>query len=353
MTSDFARWYAQEFMDEGETRAARWKSVVALTQDAGPATIEVLVRLAFDAKDPKGFKSEKLASAHAAIVKSIGQDFDDARNGRELQVLAAASLVRLFENDPDAALAVTTASFGGLRKPELPMDVASLAARALVSLTANRHKRFEAADVEIEDVGIDFESEKENPEGETPTPAQDLDTLCGATEAVFSALVERQNAITAEIVRRMELGEEELQMLWWLISAHSQTLDLSFSKINSAAAPLILGYELGEMTAVSPGPASIGAIVGKAGIGTKKIGIKDSVNAVNLDWARSAISFDSISPTTTPIHFALEKRVEVGDVEAWQAVWTAQTGIGADAALPPAQLAELFYREYLFLHVEV
>jgi len=77
------------------------------------------------------------------------------------------------------------------------------------------------------------------------------------------------------------------------------------------------------------------------------------VNAVNLDWARSAISLDSISPTTTPIHFALEKRVEVGDVEAWQAVWTAQTGIGADAALPPAQLAELFYREYLFLHVEV
>lgn len=355
MSGDFARWYTQEFMDDGAIRDARWKAVVAMAAGADWWRIEVLVRLAFGAKDPGGHKNEKLATAYAAILAAVragDQSFDPIKSARELQVLSAATLVRLFATKADAALTVTTASFGGHRKIELPMDIAALAERALTELTARQHKRPELTSLEMKVPEIDYDSEAEVPEGEAArTPTEQLNALRDAVGEAFENVVERQNELTSILVRRMQLGEEELQMLWWLIGAYSSTENRSFSKVATAALPLVLASELGVMTTVSPGPAGIRAILGKAGVAGKPTAVRDAVNAVDLEWGRKVSQPAAVSAVTTPLHFALEKRAEVDGDAAWQASWAALTGLSADVALPAVQLAELFYREHLFLRV--
>ena len=355
MDGDFARWYSQEFMEDGAVREARWKAVVAMAAGADYWRVEVLVRLAFAARDPGGHKNEKLASAYETVVgalRSGGQEFDPAKSARELQVLAAAALVRLFATSADAALAVTTASFRGLREPTLPMQLATLAGRALANLTAQHHARPNIASLKIEAPEIDYDSEAEVAEGETArTPEEELNALRDATNEALETIVNRQNAVMQALVRRTLLGEEELQMLWWLVGGHSATQDRPFAKIAVAAQPFILANELGGMTNVSPGPATIRALLAKAGVGNKAVLVRDAVNAVDLDWAKSASSSSAVSSLTTPLHFALEKRAEVENDTAWQAGWAALTGLSMDLSLPADQLAELFYREHLFLRV--
>lgn len=232
------------------------------------------------------------------------------------------------------------------------MDLASLATRALVDLTLRQHKRPEISTLKVEVPAIEYDSEPEVGEGESPpTEAEQLNALRDAVGEAIEAIVERQNQVTSVLVRRMQLGEEELQMLWWLVGSHSVTLDMRFSKIASAALPLVLANELGAMTTIAPGPATIRAILTKAGVGAKSLALRDAVNAVDLEWGRKVSEPAMVSPVTTPIHFALEKRAEVADDDVWQASWSALTGLPADVSLPAAQLAELFYREYLFLRV--
>lgn len=355
MDADFARWYSQEFMDEGTVREARWKAVVAMAENANYWRVEVLVRLAFAAKAPQGHKNEKLAAAHETVVgalRSGGQDFDPAKSARELQVLAAAALVRLFATSADAALAVTTASFRGLREPALPMQLATLAGRALADLTVRHHARPDIASLKIEAPKIDYDSEAEVAEGEAAlTTKEELNALRDAANDALANFANRQNAVTQALVRRTLLGEEELQMLWWLVGGHSVTQDRPFAKIAAAAQPFILAHELGQMTNASPGPASIRALLAKSGVGSRGVSVRDAANAVDLDWAKRVSNSPAVSPLTTPLHFALEKRAEVGDDTAWQAGWAALTGLAKDVSVPADQLAELFYREHLFLRV--
>ncbi|WP_420141393.1 GTPase-associated system all-helical protein GASH [Sphingomonas sp.] len=355
MDANFARWYSQEFMDDGTVREARWKAVVAMAADANYWRVEVLVRLAFAAKDPGGHKNEKLASAYETVVgalRSGGQEFDPAKSARELQVLAAAALVRLFASSADAALAVTTASFCGLREPALPMQLPTLAARALADLTARHHARPDIASLKIEAPAIDYDPEAEVAEGETElTTEEQVNALRDAADEALVTIANNQNAVTQALVRRTLLAEEELQMLWWLVGGYSVTRDRPFTKIAAAAQPFILANELGEMTNASPGPASIKALLAKAGVGSKAVPVRDAVNAVDLDWAKRVSNSLAVSPLTTPLHFALEKRAEVENDTAWQAGWAALTGLAVNVSLPADQLAELFYREHLFLRV--
>lgn len=354
MSAAFAGWYSQAFMDEGAVRAARWKGVVETAAAANYRTVEVLLRLAFDVGVAGGTKNENLAEHYQAVLGKIGGDgkaIDTAAAQRELQVLAAAVLVRLFTRLPDAALGVITTSFECARKPDLPMDLAGLARDALLNLTRTKHARLDDKDLELSVPKVDFEvSATAMQSMDAATWKAELDRLRDATRVATRAIVESQNQVVRRLTRQIELGHEELQMLWWLIGEQSDT-GKSFGKLNAAARPLMLAKELARMTKVSPGPASIAAILTKAGVADKALKVQDAVNAVELGWAKEATTSTHISAASTPLHFALEKRAEICSDDAWQASWGAMTGLTASMPLSAIRLSDLFYREYLFIHV--
>jgi hypothetical protein len=355
MDPNFAAWYAQVFMDEGTTRAARWKGVVDTAAAANYQMVEVLLRLAFASGAPSGTKNETLEESYRAVLATIsgdGKPVDPTTSRRELQVLAAAVLVRLFAWMSDAALGVTTTSFNSARKPDLPMDLVGLAHRALHDLSHRNHGRPEVKELEVPAPKVEFEvSEEAMGSFDQTTWKGELGRLRDANRVATRSIVEGQNRVVKLLSRQVALGNEELQMLWWLIGEQSAVARKPFGKVESALRPLAFGKELGRMTTISPGPASVVAMLSRAGVADKGMKVQDAVNAVDLQWAKEVTSSTSISPISTPLHFALEKRAEIGNDEAWQALWAAMTGFAADASLPAIRLAELFYREHLYLHV--
>ena len=356
MNVDFARWYAEAFMGEGEIAAFRWKGVVDTARNADFTTVEVLIRYAFSTAAPaNGGKVESLAKAHQALLTSLsgsGTPLDPLESRRELQILSAAVLVCLFSRLPDAAIAVLNASFEGKRVADVPMDIVGLARKALVEFSKKKHKRPDPNELEIEEATIEFEV---SPEAMASMTSElwkiELDNLRDAAREALNEVVDSQNNAMELLNRQISLGDEELQMLWWLIGAHSGIVNASFADIETALKPLVFGKELGELTHISPGPASLTALLTRAGIKRGTLKVSASVNAADINWAADITKSIRISPVTTPLHFALEKRVEVGSDEAWLPGWASMTGLPADASMSTVQIAELFYREHLFLHV--
>lgn len=356
MSLDFARWYTEAFMDEGAKRDLRWKGVVDVTAKANHKTAEVLTRLAFQTPVPAaGRKTENLGEIYKTVISTIsGGDaaFDPSQSARELQILAAAALVRLVQTSPDAALIVTTASFGGARRPDLPMDLAGLAERALAALSGRKHARIGIDELKRAAPKVEFVVAPEAVQSMDPTQwTAQFALLQSATAAAIERVVVGQNRVIADLHRQISLDEEELQMLWWLFAGYSRLLDKPFTEVEAAMKPLALAYELGDMTAVLPGPASIRAMLLRANVGTEALKLADIVNAADLEWAKSVSESELISPVTTPIHFALEQRAELGSSDTWQAGWSGLTGLAADISLPAVGLAEIFYREHIVINV--
>jgi hypothetical protein len=356
MTTDFARWYAEAFMDEGARREQRWKGVVEVAASATYEIVEVLIRLAFPTPVPaSGRKNEKLATVHSTLVQTIsGGDaaFDPTHAARELQVLAAAVLARLVTTMPDAALSVTTASMAGTRKPDLPMDLVGLAEAALIKLSERKHVRQELSEIELSAPKVQYKFDAEILATMEAAQIQaEFDRLHDATAAAIERTVSGLNRVVKVLHDRQELDEEELQMLWWLTGGYSHVSEKPFAKIEERLRPLTLAHELAEMTAVSPGPGSVRALLLRAGVGTSKLKLADVVNAPSAEWAKEVSDSAMVSPVTTPIHFALEQRAELASTEAWQPAWAGLTGLPVDLQLPAVKLAELFYREHVFLNV--
>ena len=356
MSTDFARWYVDTFMDEGPKRDLRWKGVVDVASQADYETAEVLARLAFQTPVPaSGRKSENIGDAYTKVIATMSGGeaaLDPTHSTREMQILAAATLTRLFPTLPDAALVVTTASMVSLRKPDLPMDLAGLAEAALVKLSARKHARTGIEELKPTAPKVDYSFDAEIlPTMEPEQVKAEFNRLQDATTDAIQRVVAGQNRVVEALHRQLKLDEEELQMLWWLLGGHSTSSDKPFTKLDDKLRPFVLAQELGEITKVSPGPASVRAMLTRAGIGTGKLKLSDAVNAPDPEWVKLVSNSTMISPVTTPIHFALEQRAELGSTQTWQASWSGLTGVAADAQLPAVKLAELFYREHVFLNL--
>lgn len=356
MDADFARWYAEAFMDEGHVRTARWKGVVDTAAAADLWMMEVLIRFAFaTTASPDGGKNESLATKHRTLLLTIsgnGTSMDPKANRRELQILSAAVLVRMLPAHSEAAIAVLNASFGEKRNLDLPMDLIGLAKQALTEHSRKMHARPDTRAFEIAVPKVDFQFSKESLTEMSPDLWKDeLNKLRDASQAAIRLVVENQNNVANLISRQIALGEEELQMLWWLIGGHSTIMDVPFEKIDASLKPLVFGMELGQLTKVSPGPASLVAMLSRAGLTNEVVKVVDAANAADADWIKDITRSPRISPVTTPLHFALEKRVDVNLDAGWVLLWTSMTGLADDASMPGIKLAEQFYREHLFLHV--
>lgn len=352
MDADFARVYAETFMEEGPVRTQRWKGVVDTCAGAGYQTAEVLVRYAFETSaPPQGSKNENLAEKHLSILTTIaggGGPMNPQTSRRELQVLSAMVLKRLFATLPDAPIAVLNASFVGQRTADLPMDLRGLASQALLDLSKRQHARADTKAFKIVTPKIDFELEDD---GTAEHSVEELHGLRDAAQTAIQGVVDGQNRVAELLARQIALGDEELQMLWWLIGGHCRIVGAPFTDLDPALKPLVLSKELAELTMVSPGPASVAALFARAGLGQDEVKVVEAVNAVELDLSETWSKPQCISPVTTPLHFAVERRVEIGSDLAWPAVWSSMTGLSEDASLPAIELAQLFYREHLFLFV--
>lgn len=353
MHPEFARWYSAVELDANqERRQARWEGICALLERDDFGLVEALIRLAFKTRQLPATPSLQLI--HESF-KEADETFDTQGNDREMQVLAGACLAAMMVQDGDnasrTALAVTTTCMAGGRKPDLPMDLNGLAERALLRLAEDNRNRPDIATYgEAKMSKFDFEkaSAKVREQANAEGFAQAFTAAADSIRAVLVSMATRQAAAAKAIDEFIQIQDEELQMLWWLIGERSWDYDCAFDTVPADAQPLVFGSELADATKVLPGPPSVKAMLSRAGVKErKKITIPAAVNAVKTEWLQMKMQGNDPSPVTMPLHYAIKRQLETGEGDAWIAGWAAVTEIASTHATPALALGTQFYRECL------
>ncbi len=354
MHRDFPRWYAAVAIgNDAELRAARWAAVHAITESADASTVEGLVRLAFRTKQPPS--SQALSLIHEAYRKA-DDTFDPSHAAREMQVLAGACLAVLFEASGDsaatAALGVATAALAGGRAAQLPMDLPALAEAAIQRLAdANRARPSLGSLIRAEAPKLDFEAAATKvKEANWEAVGQAFTLAANSARTAIRALATKQANATRDIDRFIQVQDEELQMLWWLIGAWSVTLKCAFDAVPAGAQPLVFASELADDTTSLPGPRSIKPLLTRAGLKErKKLTIAAALSAAGAEWLATLVGESDPSPVTQPIHFAIKRSLEAGGGDTWVPNWAAVVGVDAARQYSALSLGALFYRERLLV----
>lgn len=355
MHPDFPGWHAAIGIgDEAERRGMRWAGICAVVGSVKSPIIEALIRLAFKSQQPA-------APSQVQIIRDAFRAADPTfameGNDRELQVMAAASLATLMaagdKYGAEAALGVSTASLNGARKPELPMDLRTLAECAIDQISEIKRKRpdltvhtpYTAPKINFETASAKV-AEEPNANGF----AEGFKLAAETMQDAFNNMARRQaNAVNAMDVF-VRVQDEELQMLSWLIGQRSDDLDCVFDDVPGEAQALVFAKELAGHTGLMPGPASVKGVLSRAGLsGREKIVVSKAINAANPAWLQGFMPEGDVSPVSTPIHFGIKGQLETGGGNAWVSGWAASVGVKNTHDLSPLELGVLFYRERLFL----
>lgn len=351
----FHAWTKEFQLGEGgELLSQRWQAIRSFADTAEGADVEALVRLAIRSRHTPS--SDWLTSLEESFREEYPA-FTANSHARELQVLAACCLLHISQDSNNdaanlAALASVTASVAGQRKFSLPGDLPQAANEALRSLYLNAARRPKLAAGRQYKPLFEVAVQKAKGQQDVATLIEAL-ALAGAmaTSAVNQNQADTQ-AIVEALARRLDQQDEELQMLWWLIGERSEDLACSFGDIDDAARPLVLAKELASHTLLPPGPPTVRALLSRAKlVGKGKVAVVEAVAAAPIEWLKSHVASQAVSPVTQPLHFAIARQLETGPGIAWVAGWAAATDLPQDTALPHLTLAELFYRECVLTRI--
>lgn len=350
---DFGRWYRSlDIGSDPQLIERRKKGIAGLVQQANAADVEALVRVAF--------KSQHVADSDAlARLRRPLKDADDGfpmqGNDRELQVLSAAALAELFRQPGDlaatAALSVSAGALGGLRRLDLPLDLAGAAEAAIDKQGEERRQQARLqrrSAPSFSTTEYDKATAAVRSAVDTNTAIAAFSAVTTAARAAFSELTSYWSQSVGDLQALLAVQDEELQMLWWLVGERSWDFDCPFRSVAPGARPLVFAKELAGLTAFLPGPRSVRALLSRCGVTEEQsLTVAACVNAGNLGWQRRLLQGPEPSPVTRPIHFAICRHLETGEDTAWVAGWAAAAGVGATDALPAVKLGLLFYRERL------
>ena len=354
MHEDFVRWYRDLGIGgNAEVPQKRWKGICDVVDNADYGVVEVLVRLIFQTK----------SVPDSAVLQQFRQAFRDADdlfemkdNNQELKVLAGICLAVLMEGEfyiaGAAALAVTTAALSGGRSANLPMSLELLAENAIDRIAEKFRKRNAIDNTPFPVTKIDFTNvvakvtETQSFEGVSAA----LYLAAAATNTVFGTMVGNFTKTVTRLDHVVRVQDEEIDMLWWLIGARSADYDCSFADVPASAQPLVFAKELADCTHLMPGPKAIRSLLSRAGLKSgKTLALSSAICAVTEAWSERAIEGLTLSPVTTPIHFAIHRQLEAGLGTGWVAGWEGATGIKATHAISRLVLGNLLYRERLLL----
>jgi hypothetical protein len=249
-----------------------------------------------------------------------------------------------------AALSVITSTMESARQLPPPIDLVERAKRTvneLIQRTRIRPKLTAPGVVALNfDAAENFYRAEPNPEGMKKALAEVAKSIDGG----FAAATKARNDELSALQRYLNVQDEELDMLWWLVGHRSWDLDCGFEKVPAESRPLVFAKELAGVTSLLPGPAQIKSLLSRAGLDDeKKLSVPDAVGALKAEWLRGLPKSHTASPVLNPLHFAIERSLEVGGGVSWIPGWSAATELDAKTNFSPLALGTLFYYERLLM----
>jgi hypothetical protein len=354
MTDEFLRCYrAVNMEDNTERYKKRWDGVCSFVENASTNDVEALIRIVFHIGLP--VEEQKLLRIKQAF-KDTDELFEMSGNEREIEVLSEAMLNALHYKTSKAGnyatLGVITAGAHGGRVPDFQID---LIGSAIASLNEKAVKKRDRPNLVnsiplVEKINFEAVANKCNEQfnAEGVSTAFNL-----AGQVVQTSFTQLQNQVKKQINeanRFIDIQDEELQMLWWLIGEQSWEFDSFFKKLNAKAKPLIIAKELADMTNFIPGPIGIKSLLARAGLSDHtKLTIPVIINECDQTWLGSLVHNLTPSPVTLPIHFAIIRKLETGENEKWITGWEAAAKIASTHKISALNIGQLFYLERILI----
>ncbi|HEI9851339.1 TPA: hypothetical protein SLN67_004420 [Serratia marcescens] len=283
--------------------------------------------------------------------------FSLINNEREARVLAALILGQLINDENAIAiLAVSIGSVRGLRTPPQSTWLLNDAEETLVRLSVS-DRIPEEISTKITPTAVSKLNDEITALSENVNDWAALVATLGKirSEAQSSAkttAVQATNALNA-LVQQTQQMREESQMLWWLFSGHSRSLECSFATLVPQKAAIAGAIDLGVLTTYSPlGPIAVPAMLELIITSSKKVKGKQSLelaSAVDSFTLAELALLDiptqlpaRLAPITSAIDLARNK-----GIGSWHEQFLAETGLPTSQQLEPILLAEQLYREHL------
>ena len=316
-----------------------------------------LIRIYFGLPVPRG--TDWFRDAFQATDAS----FSLIDNAREASVLAAGLLEVATTADGKvyAALATLTTAACGLRQPRVRPELIDLM-RGEIQERAVSDRRH--ATVKPEQIRLPATASKLSPEltalSQSPDLAKASALLKQVSEesaGITRTLANQVLAFIQPLAAQVLTLREEVEMLWWYVGGCSRMLDKPFVELDLGLTAVLAGIDMADMSRSATGPAAAPAIFQRIiaacrKAGTKKIAIKDAVDALprdQLDRLKLPNALGTVSEIC-PVLTAYAKAKEIGASPAWHVAYANATGLEAGAAFAPLELAVQAFRERLLLH---
>ncbi len=348
MHQNFADWYQPvTFKHDPSTIEIRWQGVAAVLKDLSIPTAMELIKLVFG----RPRKSSEAETQFRQYFKDVDATFQMSGNDQEVQVLAGCVLALCcigdYEFEP-VPLAILTMSTCNAKSPQVEIDLIGMATNRVLLDGNSARKRPAMSQQKLVSNKKSFDATVALPEEtpDLPTVVEALKKVGSATENMITAMQKPVNVEIANVHRVLNIQDEELQMLWWMVGGWSDMWDTSFSNMDSKAQPLLLAKEAACMTEESTESPSLKAVFSRVFEDIDaKLSIPDAINACSVDYLSDLSLNDSISPDTYPVHFAIARAWEAEGDKTWVAGWSKASGIRKTVLFNPLDLAVQVHRE--------
>jgi len=344
MHDQFADWYQPAtFGHDRDTIELRWKAVASIVEEIDVQMIAELTRLVFG----KRLDRETTLDEFRKYFKEVDQTFQSVGNEEEIIVLAGCVLAALCDRGSiPVLLSILTTSTFGLRKLKVDIDLVKMAEYQLnIQAAKTRHRQTLTklkTIVEPKEIKDAVQTITDNPD--PGHVAQSLKILA----PFYQQLVYNQQKVINifnKSLKQFEVQDEELQILWWIISGWSNMWSTSFEKLHEKVRPILLAKEISIISHENTEPPSIKAIFSRVGIQNGyETTIPDAVTACGVDLLKKIKDSESC-PILFPLHFAVARAIETNAKETWVSAWSEVTGIGETASISMINLAMQMYRE--------
>jgi hypothetical protein len=268
----------------------------------------------------------------AELARTKGAPIPTLGNEALVTRLAAASTVRLATSSGQAAivasLATHSAAFLGLT-PDLP-EVATFADDAIVKAgDAVRARALMYEPTAPKVPGWVDQALAPPAEGTAPSERP--------WEAPAIAVAQQLDALALQIRQRLELLDEEYNLLWWSHAGRSLTADLAWGDVAPPARRVALvGHELGQRTRI-PATAMVDglAAVALGDVIDKQLALADVVAAARDE----NIALAAVEHTLLPISTAVTQAKVYDEDDTWKTVVKKVYGIDVSKKQPAVAIA--------------
>lgn len=357
----FADWYRiAHLKPEGDLLGNRWKSIKNFGKSIDPLKAMDLVRLYIE----KPLRNNDFLDEFRGFFKKTDPTFPMRGNELELRVLAGSTLVWCLNNCTKklayaVAFAELCAECKGLRPPPIIPEIIELAEKHLHERSAELRTSIVAKNIKAPGLKIDEQLqtlEEACQSGAVPSLGPPLKEILESLSDNIRNFGQNAAVCLNSLVGLLNFQQEETNILWWLFGGCSRDSNTKMSDLELATACLVAGKELSDLVIALPGPLSAKAFLDKilnsVGDGQKdSVNIKEAVNTADSLWKKHWLENKKIEDLKDlcPVHFAVEKSLEVDGAEEWLPLFEKSIGFAATKDMTPLNLSLQVYQESLLI----